>query len=440
MSRGLLLILVVAGMAWPGAVRAGLHYSGEPIAELPSQWRGYLLDQRALRVAGLKPAVGVPGNTLRTRYEEALAKLQKEAKSRPLTADEQADLGALYLRLGESGKALTVLRAAQAAHPHHFRIVSNLGTAWQLAGDLDQAAAALREAVKLAPGKLQRAEELQLQLVEARRRHKGLDQWDGLFGMQFDAKDKYQAGSLSADNRKKLPADALAQAQLLGLWLPADGRVLWLLGEMANGQGDLQTAAGIFDGCVTEFNLSPALVRSHRQIVRAAADDQAVRNAAGKHAGLAAGSEEHLTTWRARSKRPLVSRLDRAELPPIDARGVNYLPWAVLADTNLGRGFRPTFPKYLHDLEGKQVSLTGFIHPLTDDRELGSFLLIENPVGCWYCEMPEMTGIVFVEMKAGQTLTFTRSPTKITGTLELNATDPENFLYTLRNAKAGAAD
>ena len=29
---------------------AGLYYSGENYASLPSQWRGYLLDQRALRI------------------------------------------------------------------------------------------------------------------------------------------------------------------------------------------------------------------------------------------------------------------------------------------------------------------------------------------------------------------------------------------------------
>ena len=29
--------------------RAGLYYSGEEIAPLPSQWRGFLLDQRILR-------------------------------------------------------------------------------------------------------------------------------------------------------------------------------------------------------------------------------------------------------------------------------------------------------------------------------------------------------------------------------------------------------
>ena len=46
--------------------------------------------------------------------------------------------------------------------------------------------------------------------------------------------------------------------------------------------------------------------------------------------------------------------------------------------------------------------MTGFMYPLREDPDMTAFLFIEAPVGCWYCEMPETTGIVFVEMPAGQ--------------------------------------
>ena len=154
--------------------------------------------------------------------------------------------------------------------------IANLGTAWQLQGDLEQAAACLREAVKLAPGKYQGAEELQLRLVEGRRKSKNPDALDDLFGIHFtDSKGQYVPGRLAPGSLKKLPADALAQVQLLALWLPADVRLLWLLGEMANVQGDLKTAAAIFDGCLTEFNSRSPELRQHRQLTRAAVDAQA---------------------------------------------------------------------------------------------------------------------------------------------------------------------
>ncbi len=78
----------------PTTAQAGLYYSGEPLAELPTQWRGFLLDQRALRMAGVKPTGKAQASPLRQQYEADLARLLNKAKERPLTSDELADLGA----------------------------------------------------------------------------------------------------------------------------------------------------------------------------------------------------------------------------------------------------------------------------------------------------------------------------------------------------------
>jgi len=97
-----------------------------------------------------------------------------------------------------------------------------------------------------------------------------------------------------------------------------------------------------------------------------------------------------------------VHRLDSVPLPAISATGVNLLPWDVLDDTVLPSGkFQPMFPRYLQDLAGKEVTLIGFMQPLGDGAEVASFLLVEHPIGCWYCEMPDATGIIHVELPAG---------------------------------------
>jgi tetratricopeptide (TPR) repeat protein len=436
-SRSWVAALVLALAAAPAA-RAGLYYSGEPLAELPSQWRGFLLDHRALRNLAVKPTAALPASPMRLRYEEAAAQLEKAARERKLTADERADLGALHVRLGELGKALDILRSAQRDYPDHYRIVSNLGTAWQLHGELDQAAACLQQAVRLAPGKLQRAEEHQLKLVRLRQRQaRNAQELDDLFGVRYvSEKGQYEPGRLAAAERKKLPPDAVAVAQQLALWVPADGRLLWQLGELAAAHGDVKTAATIFDGCVTEFGMHAVELRRHRQLMRQAADalaqakDDTARTAHEGHAGLI----------QPRSKRPLLSKLGTADLPPVSATAVNPLPWAVLAETTMDRQYRPTFARYLHELDNKQVSLTGFIQPLDTDLELNSFMLIEYPVGCWYCEMTDITGIVYVELPTDKTARFTRGQVKVTGVLKLNATDPENFLYTISKAKVSDVD
>lgn len=433
--RWTVAVLAVVSLA-PG-VRAGLYYSGESFAELPSQWRGYLVDQRALRMVAVPNA---SSNPLRKEYLEAAGKLEKLRKERALTADELADLGAVYIRLGEIGKAIDLLRPAQREHAQHFRIHANLGTAWQLQGDLAQAVLCLEQSAQLAPGKHQKAEEYHLKLARQRlRQSKEAQDLDDLFGVRFvNEKGIYQPGKLAAEQVKKLPANAAALAQQLGLWLPADGRLLWLLAELANAHGDMKLAAAIFDGCVTEFAMNDAELRRHRQQTRAAAELQdaqpmKVGEPKEEHQG-------HAGALKPKSRRPLLGRLDLADLPPINADGVTPLPWAVLAETQVDRDFKPTFPKYLRELDGKQISLAGFMQPLREDSDLAAFMLIEYPVGCWYCEVPEVTGIVMVELAVGKNATFTRDLVKVTGTLTLNSTDPERFLFTLGKAQVREAD
>jgi hypothetical protein len=165
-------------------------------------------------------------------------------------------------------------------------------------------------------------------------------------------------------------------------------------------------------------------LRRHRQLARAAAEGAAKPE-----------HETHAAVLRPRSKRPLLGQLDAAALPPVSPTAVNALPWSVLAETTLDRQFRPTFAKYLKELDGKRVSLTGYIQPFGDSLELSSFMLIEYPVGCWFCEMPEVAGIVLVELPKDKTVEYTREAVTVTGRLALNATDPENFLYSVTDAK-----
>jgi len=427
------LLLLAPLLFLPTTARAGLYYSGESIAELPAQLRGFLVDQRSLRTLAIKPAAGLPPSPLQAEYKAALANLEKKLNP---SADDLADLGALYIRLGQVSKAVEVLRPAQRQYPEHFRIAANLGTAWQLYGDLDQAIESLRVAVRFAPPKLRANEELHLKLVRLRKKEAGkVGGLDDLFGIQFvSEKGSWQAGGWAAAQREKLPAEALAQLQQLALWLPADGRLLWQLGELANALGEVRTAAAIFDGCVTEFGMSNAELRERRQALRAVVDklpppSRTDDGATGTHSKL---------TFR--SPRPLLRKFDASTLPEPSADRANPVPWGLLALTTLDSKYRPTFPEYARKIDGKPVMLTGFMQPLGDEFEVNSFLLLEYPVGCWFCEAPPPTGLVCVELPAGQTATIRRGLVKIEGKLKLNATDPEDFLFSLAGAKITEPD
>lgn len=405
--------VVASLLLFPAPAAAGLHYSGETVRELPAQWTGFLPDQRALRAVAVPTfAANSPGSPLRDTYADAALKLDAAAKTRPLTADEAADLGALFVRLGKPEKAVDVLRAAARAHPDHFRIAANLGTAWQLAGDLEQAAAALDDAVRLAPEPLRAAEKLHLRLVRGRlKAGKDTTSLDDLFGGKY-------------------PADAAALGQRLALWLPADGRVLWQLGEIANAAGDVRTAANILDGCVTEFGLKSDALRDRRQAFRAAAD---ALEKAGEHRKPGAIAFK--------SARPLARAFDPAKLPAIVPDGVNRLPWPALTETEIGKGFKPAFLKHVESLDGKKVVLTGYMTQSAGrDADVTGFLLTENPIGCWFCEVPSPTQLVSVEPPDGKPAALARGVVKVTGVLKLNRTDPETYVFTLTDAVVAAAD
>src|ERR1043166_9308734 len=115
MVRASSIVVLLMLMAMP--VRAGLYYYVEQYASLPAQWRGFLLDHRALRNIAARPKVESEASLLRNHYRAEAAKLHAR---KSLTPDELADLGALYVRLGEIDRAIEVLRPAQRAHPNQI--------------------------------------------------------------------------------------------------------------------------------------------------------------------------------------------------------------------------------------------------------------------------------------------------------------------------------
>lgn len=429
-------ILVLASQ-----VQAGLYCSLEKFADLPAQWRGFLLDQRSLRLAGRTPRPGELASPIRQRYLDLVESLRKKPHLDPA---ELADLGAAYVRLGEPEKAIELLQDAVRRERHDYRLWANLGTAYQNFGTLDRAADCLREAVRLVPGKHFQAEKLHLRLVQERLRaaargknDPGAAGLDDLFGVRFaSANGTYRTGAIPPDEFRKLPARSVAVVQQLALWLPADPALLWHLAELANAYGDVRNAAAMMDGCVVEFNLAHPDLRKRRLLLREAADSL-------PRAGLGSREthkNEHGGKLVFKSRKPLLANLNETLLQPVDPEGINPLPWDLVGTTTVDERYQPTFPKHLQALKGHEVEMTGFMYPLRPDRPGRAFLFLEFPVGCWFCEMPETTSIVHVVLPEGETTDHRRDLLRIRGRLELNPDDPEDFLYRLRDARIGSVN
>lgn len=420
--------LITSIFLFEGSVFGGVYYSQESYNELPSQWRGLLMDQRQLRQLGIEPKPNQTSTELRKKYLQDLSRLDKLSKEKKLLPEEFSDLGALLIRLNQAPQALETLRKADREYPQNFRILSNLASAWQTLGEFDRAIQVSEQAIALAPGKYVGAEKLHLFWINQLKKQKAGQKVDNLFSLQFQSQaGKYLPGGIDPAQLKNIPADAIASVQLLALWFPADPFLLMQLAEIANASGDPEVALAMMDGCVTEFGLREILLLEHRRILKEYV--QARKTAKDeKH-------QDHKNWFLPKSMRPFALDKMELDLPPVKSNAVNLLPWLVLAQTQVDRKALAQYPAYLKQLENQKVQIEGHMQPVGEEHESSTFLLLENPVGCWYCEMPSLNGMVLIELKDSKVVRMSRQAQIIRGKLQLRKDDPEKFLFTILEAE-----
>jgi hypothetical protein len=414
MIRFAMMMFVIGGSS---PVWAGLHISLEPPAELPAEWTGTLVEIRKLRMLAIpRGDSSTAATALHNSYVDALLKLESKTDR---NATDEADRGGILIRLGEIEKAIGVLKAARAQHPRHFAIAANLATAWHRNGDLERADDALADAVALAPPRWKPFEEAHHRLIRLRRAERpNADSGpDRLWPFDFErASDP-------------IPHDALATVQTLLVWCPDDVRLLWQLGEWAYAAGNIRVAANILDGCVSDYGAKSTRLRDRRQRFRSEAD---ARESRGEHT--------RTSKLKFTSKRPIARVFDLNALPTINTDGVTPLPWNALAETVIERPFKVKTLDFIVQLEGKPVTLVGHMRPLEAGTmgDVSAFLLTEYAVGCWFCESPEPTAMIAVELN--KPFESTRGSIRVQGTLIVNRSDPETYLLRLKGASVAAAD
>ncbi len=94
----------------------------------------------------------------------------------------------------------------------------------------------------------------------------------------------------------------------------------------------------------------------------------------------------------------------------------------------------PVFSKELKDLEGKTVTLRGYIIPVEGYKSHKEFIFSAYPYNmCFFCggAGPETV----VEVTARQPVPFSADAITIRGKLELNATDINKLMYALKDVE-----
>ena len=122
--------------------------------------------------------------------------------------------------------------------------------------------------------------------------------------------------------------------------------------------------------------------------------------------------------------------------------------WDLLSQVQVVKGYdefmgteveQPKFSDFLLAQNGKEVTLEGFIIPLDQSGEQEYFILSRFPYqSCFFCGAagPETVAEIFPK----ESVRFTDEKIKVTGTLRLNADNPMQLFYTLKECSVQKVD
>ena len=121
-------------------------------------------------------------------------------------------------------------------------------------------------------------------------------------------------------------------------------------------------------------------------------------------------------------------------------KGFPSLVWPKLYDIkfekakdNLGDYEKPIFSSATKALNGKTVTLPGYMVPFENGIKGNHFMLSSMPLNaCFFCGVGGPETVVEVFLKTP--ITYTEHPVQITGVLKLNDADPDKMLYIIENA------
>ena len=101
---------------------------------------------------------------------------------------------------------------------------------------------------------------------------------------------------------------------------------------------------------------------------------------------------------------------------------------------DLGEYDKPIFSKAARSLEGKVVSLPGYMIPFEKGMKGTTFMFSSLPINaCFFCGVGGPESVIEVIMK--EPLTFNDKPIEIKGILRLNDKDPDKMIYRIEQAE-----
>lgn len=124
---------------------------------------------------------------------------------------------------------------------------------------------------------------------------------------------------------------------------------------------------------------------------------------------------------------------------PAESVGIPQGAWNILAhatdgtDPSTAITALPNITPEMRQLAGKKVELSGYLQPLNTGFAKKEYLLSRVPFHCAFCYGGGRASLALIEssqhIKAGDQLI------RLSGTLQLQETDPEDYYFVLKNAE-----
>ena len=122
-------------------------------------------------------------------------------------------------------------------------------------------------------------------------------------------------------------------------------------------------------------------------------------------------------------------------------KGMPSLIWPKLYDIKfekakdkLGDYDKPLFSAGTKSLNGKTITLPGYMIPFQSGIKGNHFMLSSLPINaCFFCGVGGPETVIEVSMK--EPLTYSEKPIELRGILKLNDTDPDKMIYQLEAAE-----
>ncbi|MGQ9804796.1 MAG: DUF3299 domain-containing protein [Chlorobiales bacterium] len=108
-----------------------------------------------------------------------------------------------------------------------------------------------------------------------------------------------------------------------------------------------------------------------------------------------------------------------------------------LREYRFSRKANNPIPEKLKALQGKEVSVAGYMIPMSEALDVTEFMLVQIPFfGCCYSVPPEPNETVMVKMQKGKSTPYVYSPIRITGVFKIQETKIDGFVVSIYEIEA----